>query len=169
MKYNRALDHVALAIKAMVVGKPELAAKHFTKAAAQPDAADALRIIEASNAKAFEVEAAAKKVEAAKKVAPAKKVAAKKVAPSKKEVDASKRLRASDEEVMDDEDELGADLVEDEEAMQDEVPQEELAGDLDELDDEEDDEEDEDEEAGEDAGAAFAKVLSSMHSRKAGK
>lgn len=169
MKYNKALDFAALAVNAATKGKNILAAKLFARAVASADAPDMLRIIEASNGKAYDEQvalaAAAKaKVEAAAK---AKKV----------DVKAAKRVAASDAVGQDDivaedecsDEELGADLVEevmdnDEDTMTEDVPQEELAGELDELEDDVDADEDP-----VDDTAAFAAVLSSMRAKSAGK
>lgn len=166
MKYNRSLDFAARAILAMRKGKQELAAQYFTEAAAQSDAIDAVKIIEASNQKAFEALTAAKKP-AAK---PAVKAAAKPAAKPAVKTEAAKRLKASDEMV---EDEMIEDELVESEA-EDEVMEEDLVTDLSELDeveaaDEMPVEEEMIEEEGEDTSEAFAKVLSSMQRRKAAK
>jgi hypothetical protein len=56
MKYNKALDHLALALNELTRSKPNptLAARLLAKAASMPDANRALAIIEASNCQAFE-------------------------------------------------------------------------------------------------------------------
>ena len=163
MKYNHSLDYAVLALQAASKGRTELAAKLFTKAVAHPDLESAMRIIEASNAKAFEVEAASKKAEI-------KKVEAKKEVKKVEAKPAAKRIKASEEgmeeTVLEDadgaEDALGADLVTDlttEPEVEDEVGEEEtLAGDFDELEDVAGDDDTADE---------FAAVLASM--RKASK
>jgi hypothetical protein len=119
-QYNRALDWVALALNELGNGKHALAAKLLAKARAEPDCNRAIEILEASNKQAFEVAAAAAKVEAAK-------IEAAKAEPKKPaaKVGASKRIKASEEmvedfdveqdpldEIEDDEDE--GDLVDDE-------------------------------------------------------
>lgn len=154
MKYNRALDFLLLAAQATKHGKNELAAKHFAKATIQPDIDDAIRVLEASNARAWEAHQAELTAKAK-----AKKVEASKATPS------TKRLRAS-EEIIDDgandgeeiAPELGAELVEDEVEIEDETGDDEelLSGDLSDL-------EDEAEEAEEGVDVQqFAAVLASM-------
>lgn len=165
MKYNRALDFTILSLNAGSKGNTKLSAKLFAKAIAQPDFEDAIRILEASNDKAHkaEQELKAKALEA--------KAAAAKVVEAKKGPEAAKRIKASEEEVIDDpvdgvddgeiaESELGADLVEDDDL---EV-EEEVAGDLSDV-------EDAAEDATEDADDSetdieeFAALLSSMQKR----
>ena len=143
MKYNRALDHVLLAIDAQQKGQPLTAAKHFARAGKEPDIKDAIRIIEASNAQAQ--------------------------AQERTKIAASKRIKAS-EEVMEDDDvaegtndglppeiEAEEDDVEIEEVDEDE---EVLSGDLDELEDSADTAEDEAD------IAEFAAVLASMKRKR---
>lgn len=149
MKYNRALDHVLLALEAQQKGQPITAAQHFTRAVQSGDVKDAMRILEASNAQAHATKLKAKK----------------------------RRIKASEEIVEDDdlpdgtndglppeveaetEDEEVEVEVEDEE---DEEDEELLSGDLDSLEDSADAAEDEAD------IAEFAAVLASMR-RKAGK
>ena len=144
MKYNRALDHVLLALEAQQKGQPITAAQHFSRAVQSGDVKDAMRILEASNAQAHATELKAKK-----------------------------RIKASEEIVEDDDLPEGTndglppeveaeteDEVEDDE--DDEEDEELLSGDLDNL-------EDSAEEAEDEADIAeFAAVLASMR-RKAGK
>lgn len=145
MKYNRALDHVLLALEAQQKGQPITAAQHFTRAVQSGDVKDAMRILEASNAQAHATKLKAKK-----------------------------RIKASEEIVEDDDlpdgtnDGLPPEVeaeTEDEEVEvddEDEEDEELLSGDLDSL-------EDSAEEAEDEADIAeFAAVLASMR-RKAGK
>jgi len=182
MKYNRTLDFMVLSMNAMKHGKGALAAKLFAKAATQDDVEDAIRILEASNARAHELEAETKKLAAAKKVEAkpaAKKVeakpAAKPVVAKKETSPAAKRLAASEDIPVDDvpegtndgeidESELGADLVDDDELAMDNEDEEQLAGDLSELEDGADEATDD----SVDVSEEFAAVLASMQ-RKAGR
>ena len=156
MKYNQSLDFAALAIQASQKGRHVLAARLFARAVTASDADDALRIIEASNAKAHE---------------DGRKLAA--AAAKAKAVKARRAVKASDDEECSDEDledlELGADLVDDidpdakavdndEDALEEDPSQEALAGDLDELEDEDELEGDD----AEDQATAFASILASM-------
>ena len=147
MKYNRALDHVLLAIDAQQKGQPLTAAKHFARAGQEPDIKDAIRILEASNAQAQ--------------------------AQERTKIAATKRIKAS-EEVMEDDDvaegtndglppeiEAEEDDVEIEEVDEDEDEDEEvLSGDLDELEDGANTAEDEAD------IAEFAAVLASMKRKR---
>lgn len=170
MKYNKSLDFAALAIQASQAGRHVLAARLFGRAVTASDAGDALRIIEASNAKAHAEET--QRLQAAVKASAAKR-----------------RLQASEGDEGCDEDaegddlddlELGADLVDDvdpdvtpigndEDALEDDPSQEALAGDLDELEDEDDAgaDADEDDSGEEDPAEAFASILASMVPAKA--
>jgi hypothetical protein len=78
--YNRALDNMALAANHYLEGNEIVAAAFFMKAAQSPDVAQAIAIIEASNAQAYA--AASVKTEATAK-APVKA--------SKKQITASER------------------------------------------------------------------------------
>ena len=60
MKYNRALDQLALALEAATAKDYAKASQHLLKAASESSAPAALGILEASNAQAFRVEAKAK-------------------------------------------------------------------------------------------------------------
>ena len=148
MKYNRALDHVLLAIDAQQKGQPLTAAKHFARAGKESDIKDAIRILEASNAQAQ--------------------------AQERTKIAATKRIKAS-EEVMEDDDvaegtndglppeiEAEEDDVEIEEVDEDEDEDdvEVLSGDLDELEDSADTAEDEAD------IAEFAAVLASMKRKR---
>ena len=145
MKYNRALDHVLLAIDAQQKGQPLTAAKHFARAGQEPDIKDAIRILEASNAQAQ--------------------------AQERTKIAATKRIKAS-EEVMEDDDvaegtndglppeiEAEEDDVEIEEVDEDDEV-EVLSGDLDELEDSAYTAEDEAD------IAEFAAVLASMKRKR---
>lgn len=195
MKYNKCLDFAALAIQAANRGKPLLAARFFARAATADDAQDALRIVEASNGRAWEqaqeeqrkIAAAAK----AEKAKPAVKAAAKPAEKAKPAVASKARVAVAaaeckaseEEEIGDDEEglvgdeelddlELGADLVEDQDSLEEQLPQESLAGDLAELDegfeDEAEEEAEGEPEPDDDDAAAFAAVLASMQ-KNAGK
>ena len=146
MKYNRALDHVLLAIDAQQKGQPLTAAKHFARAGQEPDIKDAMRILEASNAQAQ--------------------------AQERTKIAATKRIKAS-EEVMEDDDvaegtndglppeiEAEEDDVEIEEVDEDDEDEEVLSGDLDELEDGANTAEDEAD------IAEFAAVLASMKRKR---
>ena len=75
--YNRALDYMALALVHASKGRPQTAAKLFMKASASPDMQQAVAIIEASNAQAYELKAqAAKQQKAAVVNAEKKQIAA---------------------------------------------------------------------------------------------
>ena len=149
MKYNRALDHVQLAIDAQQKGQPLTAAKHFARAGQEPDIKDAIRILEASNAQAQ--------------------------AQERTKIAATKRIKASEEVMEDDdvaegtndglppeieaeEDDVEIEVDEDEDDEDDEV--EVLSGDLDELEDSADTAEDEAD------IAEFAAVLASMKRKR---
>ncbi len=91
MIYNKALDCVALALAALRKDKPKLAAKLLAKAGSQSDVVAGIKILEASNAAAFEK--AQKKVQ------------------SKVKANAKSRLQANEEEGEEDPlDEVDADL-----------------------------------------------------------
>ena len=64
MKYNRALDCLVLALEAAAKGKADAAARHLAAAAKEPSAAKAVRILEASNARAHALTAKRKRVSA---------------------------------------------------------------------------------------------------------
>ncbi len=125
MKYNRALDHVLLAIDAQQKGQPLTAAKHFARAGQEPDIKDAIRILEASNAQAQ--------------------------AQERTKIAATKRIKAS-EEVMEDDDVADGTndgLPPEIEAEEDDVEIEEVdEDDEDEDDEDEEDDDDEDEDEG---------------------
>jgi spore germination protein YaaH len=57
--YNRALDYMALALVQASKGRPQTAAALFIKASTSPDMQQAVAIIEASNAQAYELKAKA--------------------------------------------------------------------------------------------------------------
>lgn len=89
MIYNKALDCVALALAALRKDKPKLAAKLLAKAGSQSDVVAGIKILEASNAAAFEK--AQKKVQS--------------------KANAKSRLQANEEEGEEDPlDEVDADL-----------------------------------------------------------
>lgn len=64
MRYNRALDCLVLALEAATKGKADAAARHLAAAAKEPSAAKAVRILEASNARAHALTAKRKRVSA---------------------------------------------------------------------------------------------------------
>ncbi len=74
--YNRALDNMALAANHYMQGNEIVAAAFFMKAAQSPDVAQAIAIIEASNAQAYAASA--------------------KTAPAKTSVKASKKITAAE-------------------------------------------------------------------------
>lgn len=155
LKYNRALDCLALAAQAMHRDGDEiLAARLFAKAMKQPDIQAAINVIEATNRHAFaQLEAAAKR----KPVQTA--TAAAKTAPQAKPATAVKRVQAA-EEMAEEESEFPVE----------EAPIEADAFDGDPLDDVE--EEEEVEEAPVEpvvAGRRMAEVLSSMKRKRDGK
>ena len=144
MKYNRALDHVLLAIDAQQKGQPLTAAKHFARAGQEPDIKDAIRILEASNAQAQ--------------------------AQERTKIAATKRIKASEEVMEDDDvaegtnDGLPPEIEAEEDDVEIEVDEDEddevLSGDLDELEDSADTAEDEAD------IAEFAAVLASMKRKR---
>ena len=144
MKYNRALDHVLLAIDAQQKGQPLTAAKHFARAGQEPDIKDAIRILEASNAQAQ--------------------------AQERTKLAATKRIKASEEVMEDDDvaegtnDGLPPEIEAEEDDVEIEVDEDEddevLSGDLDELEDSADAAEDEAD------IAEFAAVLASMKRKR---
>ena len=146
MKYNRALDHVLLAIDAQQKGQPLTAAKHFARAGKEPDIKDAIRILEASNAQAQ--------------------------AQERTKIAATKRIKASEEVMEDDDvaegtnDGLPPEIEAEEDDVEIEVDEDEddevevLSGDLDELEDSADTAEDEAD------IAEFAAVLASMKRKR---
>lgn len=143
-QHNRALDFVTLALASMRNGDTKSAVKAFVKAANQPDTVAAIRILETSNAQAFELQAKAR-VEA-------KAVATKAVtAAPKVKVKANDEFDLGDDvgSVLDDEDEV-----------------EEIEAAEDDLESDEDSDEDVVEEDEGDVEAEFAAVLASMN-RKA--
>jgi hypothetical protein len=109
MKYNRALDWTALALKELSAGNTTLAAKLMVKASQEPSLKDAIRIVEASNKQAYV------KLEASKKAAV--------------EAATKTRLKASEEEaeeeVEEDVEQDPLDEIEDEEDEVEEVNEEE--------------------------------------------
>ncbi len=64
MRYNRALDCLVLALEAATKGKADAAARHLAAAAKEPSASKAVRILEASNARAHALTAKRKRVRA---------------------------------------------------------------------------------------------------------
>ena len=144
MKYNRALDHVLLAIDAQQKGQPLTAAKHFARAGQEPDIKDAIRILEASNAQAQ--------------------------AQERTKIAAATRIKASEEVMEDDDvaegtnDGLPPEIEAEEDDVEIEVDEDEddevLSGDLDELEDSADTAEDEAD------IAEFAAVLASMKRKR---
>lgn len=64
MRYNRALDCLVLALEAATKGKADAAARHLAAAAKEPSAAKAVRILEASNARAHALTAKRKRLSA---------------------------------------------------------------------------------------------------------
>ncbi|BAG41582.1 hypothetical protein [Ralstonia phage phiRSL1] len=72
MKYNRALDFLMTAAVKYAQGKPELAAKCMHKASLEPSFAHAIRILEASNAQAYQAQVTANAEAKAKVEAEAK-------------------------------------------------------------------------------------------------
>lgn len=95
MKYNKALDYVALSMNALRKGNAKVAAKLLAAAVKQDDCVQAIRILEANNA-----DAAAQMVAARAKVT----------------TEAKTRIQAAEDEAYDDEmdplDEVDADLEE---------------------------------------------------------
>lgn len=144
-KYNRALDYTSLALAHLMKGEPVMAARLMASAAAQPDCARAIQILEASNKFAFE--------QASKALTAGRKLLAMKEFPAELEADA-------DEEYEDEEDQ--DDPLND---VEDDI---EVEADADEEDPEEDEDEDEevdaefDDEDDEDPGVVMSKVLAKM-------
>lgn len=146
-KYNRALDYASLALAHLMQGKPVMAARLMASAAAQPDCARAIQILEASNKFAFE--------QSSKALTAGRKLRAMKEFPAELEADA-------DEEYEDEEDQ--ADPLND---VEDDI---EVDADADEEDPEEDEEDEdeevdaefEDDEDDEDPGVVMSKVLAKM-------
>lgn len=155
LKYNRALDCLALAAQAFTRNGDEvLAARLFAKAMSQPDVEAAINTIEATNRVAFA------RLEAARTEAKAKKTqAAKAPVPLTQKKTAAKRVQAAEE--MGEESEFP---VADEEHV-------EADFDADPLEDVEEEGEEPEEEHEEPvvAGRRMAEVLSKMKSRRDGK
>lgn len=148
MKYNRALDCIALAMQAYTRDKDEvLAARLFAKAMAQPDAQGAMDTIEASNRYAFAQLQASK--------APAAKTEASTAATPKARVKASEEGAEMPGETPREED--------------DEMPVEADAFDGDPLDDVVEEEEAVEPVEPVVAGRRMAEVLSSMKKARDGK
>lgn len=134
-KYNHSLDFTVLALASAADGDFATAGKLLVKASKSHDVKDAVAILEASNAQAFERQVKASKAATSTKAA--------------KRVKASTQVRAFD---IGDEDEIN-ELIEDDVDGDDEVEE------VEEVDAAEDDEDDEDEG---DFDTAFASMLKGM-------